>query len=228
MHHRKIRLLIAISGMDGTGKTTLALSLTKALNRRGIPVKYVWTRFEPWLVSIPWRMMQLVLKKNKMHYSNYSLSKRSLLRAPFFSNLFLYSLLIDYWIQIQIKVNLPLKFGGIVICDRYFYDTLVDLAIDMGYVWPQTNELLGKFRSLIPSPDLIIILDLSAEEAFRRKTDTPSLGYLLERRDLFLSLGSKLNAVIVSADVDKAEIHALALKHMEDCIDRNKSHFRYG
>ena len=37
--------IIAISGIDGCGKTTVIEKLQEELSQKGLPVKYVWLRY---------------------------------------------------------------------------------------------------------------------------------------------------------------------------------------
>jgi hypothetical protein len=62
----------------------------------------------------------------------------------------------------------------VLIMDRYFYDTLVDVADGRGW------RLLRLFERITPTPTLSIYLDLSPEESFARKGEH-SLEYLRQR-----------------------------------------------
>ncbi|MBI4302331.1 MAG: glycosyltransferase [Chloroflexi bacterium] len=215
---RKRSTLICLSGMDGAGKTTQAQALTHALLERGIPARYVWNRFQPWLVAIPWAIVRAALLRRKRGYIGYSQAKRGLLTRPFLARLFLYSLLLDCWLQTQIKVRLPLLRKKIVVCDRYFFDSLVDVAVDMGYSWPQTRALLRSFLKFLPRPGVTFVLDLPEAEAFSRKQDTPSVEYLMERRQLFLKLGEEIGATVLDGRNRPAELRSAILARVEDFV----------
>lgn len=55
----------------------------------------------------------------------------------------------------------------VVIMDRYFYDTLVDVAD--GRHW----GMLRLLHWLTPTPDLAVLLDVGPEESYARKRDYP-------------------------------------------------------
>ena len=62
----------------------------------------------------------------------------------------------------------------VVIMDRYFYDTLVDVAD--GRHW----GLLRMLQRLTPTPDVAVLLDVGPEESYARKRDYP-VEYLRDR-----------------------------------------------
>lgn len=62
----------------------------------------------------------------------------------------------------------------VVIMDRYFYDTLVDVAD--GRHW----GLLRMLQRLTPTPDVAVLLDVGPEESYARKHDYP-VEYLRDR-----------------------------------------------
>jgi hypothetical protein len=63
----------------------------------------------------------------------------------------------------------------VLIMDRYFYDTLVDVSADRGSRWVRVLEFLT------PTPHIPIYLDISAEESYARKGEY-SVEYLRARR----------------------------------------------
>jgi thymidylate kinase len=62
----------------------------------------------------------------------------------------------------------------VVIMDRYFYDTLVDVAD--GRHW----GVLRLLQRLTPTPDVAVLLDVGPEESYARKRDYP-VEYLRHR-----------------------------------------------
>jgi hypothetical protein len=62
----------------------------------------------------------------------------------------------------------------VLIMDRYLYDTLVDVAGPRGWTW------LRLLAWLTPTPDLPVLLDISAEEAYARKREY-TVPYLADR-----------------------------------------------
>lgn len=65
--------------------------------------------------------------------------------------------------------------GRVLVTDRYFYDTLVDVADDGRWFWVRFLE------HLTPSPDVPVFLEISPEESFARKGEY-TVPYLARRR----------------------------------------------
>jgi thymidylate kinase len=84
----------------------------------------------------------------------------------------------------------------VLIMDRYFYDTLVDLT------GPRRTVRARLLSWLIPTPNLSIYLDCNPENAFGRKQEY-SIDYLKGRRLSYLKLVSNLpRMLVVSTDQD--------------------------
>jgi thymidylate kinase len=62
----------------------------------------------------------------------------------------------------------------VLIMDRYFYDTLVDVADGRGWTWAKL------LKRLTPTPDVPVLLDVTPEESFARKGEY-SIEYLRRR-----------------------------------------------
>jgi thymidylate kinase len=57
------------------------------------------------------------------------------------------------------------------------------------------SSLLGLF----PEPDMVFLLEISPEEAMKRKDDIPSIVYLEERHDLYFKFAELTRAIRVDA-----------------------------
>lgn len=193
---------ICLTGIDGSGKTTLSRALVKDLNSKGIPCEYVYARLNPFF-SKPFIIIGEILflhNKNRSNdYSDYSYSKRSAINNhSTLAAIYKYILLSDYFIQICYKIIIPLLTNENIVCDRYVYDTVItDLSVDMNYSEKETINLLNKLLKIFPRPNLTILIDLPEEIAYSRKNDVPSIQYLQERRNTYLTIGKEENMVIL-------------------------------
>lgn len=189
--------LICIIGIDGAGKTTLAKSIMVELTKKGIPVEYRWGKFESYLLRFFILVKNKLLVREKDWRENYEKSleiKKNLLRNNFVSRLYEYFVLINYTFQVISKITIPLKLGKNVICDRYVYDTIVDMVIDLGYSDEKVKRRLSQLFILLPSPDIFFFIDVPEEVAFRRKDDIPSLEFLKIKKEVYLKILKFLKA----------------------------------
>lgn len=184
-------------GIDGSGKTALAKELFNTMNKKGFETKYWWCKFESF------KLEYFLVKGFKRFFTNSgrsnwdgNFSKRPH-RNPPSLYVYQYFVIISYIYRIFLNIRLPLFFGRTVICDRYIYDALVDFAIEFEYPKEKTQKMLKIFFSLTPKPDLIFLVDLPEEIAYKRKKDIPSISYLSKRREIYLEMQERINNVIL-------------------------------
>jgi dTMP kinase len=181
-------LFICFIGIDGSGKTTLAKRLTSILESRGIQVKYVWGAHDLIILRPFIAVFNLLLghrKVNLKNYGKYHKSVKSLLQSGFLASTYKSSILLEYFLEIFFKIRMPLRLGKNIVSDRYVYDTIVNLAVNLGYSPEDFLLMLRKFMPIFPKPDLTFLVDVPEEIAYQRKKDIPSLDYLKYRRKLY-------------------------------------------
>jgi thymidylate kinase len=202
--------LICLTGIDGSGKTTLAHGLAEWLGARGQVYRYVYARFLPLLVRPMWVIAKWATRSREEQrpgYADYTARKRSLLRPGIFSHLHEASVLLDYWLQILFKVSLPLGMGRNLICDRYVYDTVVsDLAPDLGYSPERMRMVIDACLAVMPRPDLVFLLDVPEDTTLSRKNDVAAVDYLTERREIYRSLTLREQAVALDGTLPRDRV----------------------
>lgn len=209
------RHLIVLTGIDGSGKTTQADLLVESLRKDGREVSYVWSRW------VPTFLRPLVKKLNKRFSEQPEKSsnditelkkrKQNYLKNPLVQWLWLLVFFIDYGLQIlfKIRVRLFLK-KQIMICDRIFYDSLIDQVISLGESKEWLINDLNSFwmKIFFPEPDLVFYIDCPEDIAFSRKSDiyTPDIEYHRVRRKLYLKLTDKYNWIKIDGTQSVDEI----------------------
>jgi dTMP kinase len=193
---------ICITGIDGSGKSTQAELLVSNCKKNGIPIRYVYAKtkpifFKPVLIIAHYLVLRNYHENEK--YSEYKEKKQSVIeKHKFFSSFFYKIMIIDYQIQLFVKVSLPLYFGRNIVCDRYIFDTIItDIAVDQKYTLDDVIVSIDKLWKKNPRPDLIFLIDVSEEIAFKRKTDVVSIDYLKERRETYLAIAHRYGMIII-------------------------------
>jgi thymidylate kinase len=90
--------------------------------------------------------------------------------------------------------------GRVVIMDRYFYDTLVDVADGRQGPWTRLLE------RLTPQPTVPVFLDITPEESFRRKREF-SVEYLRRRSEAYRRVFDRVPGAVrlVNDDLERTK-----------------------
>lgn len=206
-------MLITFSGLDGSGKSTLIQCLKESLEKRNKQVAVFHMYYDIGLLA----GVRFVLKKIGRNREAQSSTETKSAHAPrqLSQNgrhdtklarvryaigwnkslrLFIYPLDLVIFLCYRLYVEKVKK--QIFIMDRYFYDTLVDVA--EGHRWYGVRLL----SRLTPTPSVPVLVDISAEEAFARKGEH-SVDYLSRRRLSYQKVFPKgRNAVVIAGGDD--------------------------
>ena len=193
--------LIAIEGIDGAGKTTVARYVYGFLTNHG----YRCSLFKEPSNSFYGRAIKKAMKK--------AIKNPSALINP---KIELMLFLKDREVNVKKRILPALRKGLIVIMDRYYYSNIAYQSVrGLSADWiRKLNEKIA------PKPDLVILLDLSAEKAMERIESRGECSIyeeteFLERvRRRFLEIADE-RTVIINAerelDVVKKEAAQIAL-----------------
>jgi dTMP kinase len=183
-------MLIAIEGIDGAGKSSIAKYLKEELEKRSYRVALFK---EP--SNSPWGM-----KIKSMH-----------LKPEEELELFI----LDRKYDVVNNIIPALKQKKIVIMDRYYYSTIAY----QGALGLDVDEIRKRNEEIAPKPDMVIILDLDPQKAIQRiskrgKLDRfEDINYLKKVREIFLSMK---NAIVIDASVDLDKVRQKILNLILD------------
>ena len=149
---------IVIEGIDGAGTTTQSKRLVSAVqNSIGVD-SVIWT-CEPSKSPIG-QFIRTFLKHEIQDEEGEEWAPSAMTVAHLFTA--------DRLDHLKYEIEPALMAGRHVICDRYYYSTLGYQALTMGV---PTGEAFRRLMPLVESlrePDLVIVLDVTPEEAARR------------------------------------------------------------
>jgi dTMP kinase len=177
-------ILIAIEGIDGSGKSAIAKELVDFLNAVGYDA---------------------ILLKEPSDSIYGEKIRKSAQRLPPEEELDLF--LRDREIDVRERILPALEKGKVIVMDRYYYSNIAYQSA-RGIDAERIRSLNEKFA---PKPDLVIILDVSPETALRRikrrgkLTAFESRDYLEKVRKNFLKLADE-RTVVVNAEKGLEEV----------------------
>jgi dTMP kinase len=197
--------ILALSGLDGTGKSTQAQILTGRLAEEGISVGTVWNRWKP-IVSAPVvTLARRSINQRKdaptAQYSDFTRAKKEKMKSR--SKRALWQLMV--WGEYAAEVNIRLRRAGFpsrnIICDRYVYDTLVDMAVNFSLEPGELEDLCDHtLLSLFPVPTQVVVIDIDPLTGTDRKRDGTPPEYLADRRELYLEMARITGGVLVDGN----------------------------
>jgi len=161
--------LVAITGIDGSGKTTIAGCLIKHLTSKGYRTKYVWIKSLHSFAYLLSNFLKLLLgpqvtaNPNKVDVERFDHSRYNHF-WPFIELISILPLLV-------FKVYLPILLGYVIVSDRCLIDTVITISTRIGdpsFVNSRTGKILLR---LMPKGAIVIHFDVDLNSVLKRKPD---------------------------------------------------------
>jgi len=173
------RLLITFSGVDGSGKSSLAQALIEQLSNEGVKTEYLWwfSANDSFLGKVAGSVVQKFAKPTESNADGFP--KVGRVRA-LYQLLVLTDFLLHVWSSSIVGKNL--------VCDRYVYDIAVFFATELHYSESKAKNLIRLLKSVTPKPLVAFLVDVPAEIAMQRKNDIPSSEQHERLRKLYFNL----------------------------------------
>jgi thymidylate kinase len=223
---RRRGVVIALSGLDGAGKSSQTTALRETLERLGHDVEIAWTRatWDDWV----WKLGFVV--KKVLRVPVHLASRRGHARAvpngsdarpagepadPIKRLRERSRLATGAWVMVHALANAwsqrrltrpHLRRGRLVICDRYTLDSIVAFRVRFG---PQHRFRLQRalIAALSPRPPRAYFLDVSPETAYARKGEG-GVEWLAAHRRLYLEEHEALGVRRLDGERPREEICA--------------------
>lgn len=199
--------LIVLEGLDKSGKETQSQLLYDNLK---IPNTHINHIGFPHYESATGRCIRRYLDGEQ------SFSQKTI-NLLYSANRYERKHLLDYW----------LERGDIIICDRYYFSNMAYGSSDKE---GETMQEIEEMDSEMPKPDLVIYIDISAEESLKRSGKTAdknekNLKFLHGVRANYFMLFNydiKYDWIEVNGEEDKQEIHEQIVSLVEDRLFKNR------
>ena len=200
------RLFIALSGIDGSGKTTQIAMLEQKLREARFDTRIVWCRWRP-ISSLPILSIFYRLGYARIYpTSSIGFVETRIPRNSGLASLWCFLIQLDNLLKNGLKVIIPLLLRRTVICDRYVLDLLVDAMGDL-HDGPATKRIGYRLLHLMPRPDHAFVITIEPEVAFARKPDMPTISHFVERERLYSQMADKMRVEKLDGLLSPAAIH---------------------
>ncbi|MEM0369016.1 MAG: hypothetical protein QXN57_06200 [Desulfurococcaceae archaeon] len=159
-------IIIQISGIDGSGKTTIAKKLYYMLEREKLPVALTWFRF-PYFFSIPLLLLAKVAGLTKTFNC-----KNKRISIHFFAPLgkvFTVLYVLDFTLYYIVKYRLRTLLPMILISDRGPIDSMVDLLVDIESI--RINPLIIDYFIKLQAKGLTISANCNYDTLIARRPE---------------------------------------------------------
>lgn len=212
--------VVALSGLDGAGKSTQARLLVTALGQAGVPAVVLWDRISYnaslLRLSAPLRLVlrlvpgatdrlaaDVVLPRVEDPEGRYAVppahrAVRGLReRLPVLSPVWVTLVVLLHAVPLRRRTLREAARGRLVVRDRYLLDSLVHLQARYGVA--QVRLQMRLLRRMAPPPLAAFYLDLPAADAYERKPEEHPVSALEQHRELYLREAARLGVDVLEA-----------------------------
>lgn len=176
----KRRLVIALSGVDGSGKSTLSEALTADLRAAGLPATRVWTRPGMGLKvldSLARWARRVTRQGSSPGIRTVAAGGEVRSRKGVVGWLWALAVTVAFLADARGRFR---RAGRVVVFDRHLADALVTL--DFAYEGVNLRVQRWLVRRLLPKADLTLYLEITVQEAVARKPDDVFGRHAIERQ----------------------------------------------
>ena len=185
-------MIVAVSGLDGAGKSTQIDLLSKSLSGKGVRVRLLWARggYTPGFEFIK-RILRRMLGQ-KAFPSGRSKQREKKLEDPLVQTIWLSLAILDLCVVWGLYIRFFDKKNSVVICDRYLNDTLLDFRRNFPNVDLSKSYLWKLLVFITPKPDVSFLFWVpvltSLERSISKSEPFPDSKETLEwRLDCYLN-----------------------------------------
>lgn len=161
-------LIVSFSGIDSSGKTTQIELLRERARGRGRGVIYLWGRvgYTGLFGALKWAARRLL--GSRIPAQGDLKGRERALRQGWLRRLWLTLALLDLLRLYALRVRLERLRGRFVICDRYVWDSLIDVRLGFADDRVERWWLWRLVERCAPRPDRALLFTVPVEESVRR------------------------------------------------------------
>ncbi len=152
---------IIISGIDGSGKTTVINALTEALESKNLTSQYIWMRYNHYTVKVMNALARLLGLSVKVRNAMGEVWEHRLYKNRWFCKIYVWCSYIDNLIARRKALVLDADY---VICDRWVNDILIDLGAECRMMDILEGKWFERFQKILPENSIQFVIVRNKED----------------------------------------------------------------
>lgn len=186
---------IIISGIDGSGKTTIIDSLINELKKKEYNVRYIWMRYNHYLVKILNAYARIVGLSVKVNYGDRIVWEHRYYKSKTFYKIYILASYIDNIIASYKVKNINQNKYDYVICDRWINDVIIDIGSEFRMLDILKSNWYSRFQKIIPDNSIQFVVFRNEEKIVAARDDNKYDINFTARLSLYNSLDSVTNTL---------------------------------
>ncbi len=159
---------IIISGIDGSGKTTVINALIEALNAKGCSTQYIWMRFNHYSVKVMNAIARVLGLSVKVHNAFGDVWEHRLYKNRLFCMVYVWCSYIDNVFARRKALKLKADY---IICDRWVNDTLIDLGAECRIDNILDSKWYYRFQNILPKNNIQLVITRNKDDIIRCRVE---------------------------------------------------------
>ena len=188
---------IVISGIDGSGKTTLIEGLHALFGKNNLESTVVWMRYNHFLVKPLHFIARLIGLSNKYPSEDGFVWRHEFYKSTIFCTIYIWA---TYFDTILGRVKLNFLINGkcdYVICDRWLNDILIDLGTKTKNRTFLNSKWSSLFRKLLPPNSVEFVIQRSSYCLLASRLENREDPEFTFRLELYKSLSKREGIVLI-------------------------------
>lgn len=222
------KISIVLTGIDGSGKSTVVNYLCNALRRRGFNACVKWFRWRAFVSYTLYAYARIsgftVTIRNSRSHNNVkihlfylnSILKRLYPWTMYFDMLLFYAMS---------KVKTFFERRQVILYDRFFLDSFVDMIYETRHSLDVSDSILQNlFLRIQNKADIVILLDVDPDTAYQRKLDIISKDEIEFKRLIYKKIVKRLkNIIVVDGSQDLEHLKTNVWESINSAIENEES-----
>ena len=185
---------IIISGIDGSGKTTVINALQEELKKQGYSVSYIWMRYSHYTVKVMNAFARVLGISVKVHNEMGDVWEHRLYKKPWFCKLYVRCSYLDNLIARRKVLRLKTDY---VICDRWINDILIDLGAEGRMMDLLDSKWYEKFHRILPDNSFQFVVKRDRQAVLNCRVENHTNPDFSARFELYDKLMKKYDVKVI-------------------------------